>query len=401
MKILQIAPYFMPYIGGQESYVYNLSKQLVKNGHEVHIITSNYPKTKYHEELDGITIQRHDILVRPLRNPISLDFLKIKDIVNDYDVVHVHNGHSFPAMITGFLKSRKEFPLVITSHGKLKFGVSYKDFLVKIYRKTISKLLFDNCDKIIVLSKSQEDYISSFNPNAFDKIEIIPNAIDTNLFKEIDKLTPVNKTENLNLLYVGQLVKRKGLKWLIESISILKGKKIDNIKLILVGSGPDEAYFKKLVKDLKLNDLIEFKGQINDKKEVVSLYKNSDIFLLPSLSEGLPTVILEALFFGLPVIATDIPGIRDHFENYISLVPTKDNNKLAETIINLSQKDNLEQARKISKEFRNLIESKYSWSAVAEKYEIIYENILNKDQLFGKIPQDHQSEEILKINQSK
>lgn len=384
MKILQIAPYFIPYMGGQETFVYNLSKHLINNGHEVHVITSNFPNTQKCEEIDGITIERFDILMKPLRNPISLDFLKIQEKISEFDVVHLHNEHSFPAMITAYFKSKNDFPLILTNHGQLEFGSTIKDTCVKAYSKLVSKRILEQCNVVTVLSESQKKFLSSINQNIYNRIEIIPNAIDIEFLKKLDESKHVKTESEFKILYVGQLIKRKGLEWLIKSINAVRYE-YPNIKLILVGEGEDEAYFKKLVCELKLDDFIEFKGKINDQKVLVSIYKIADIFVLPSLSEGLPTVLLEALFFGLPVIATDIPGIKDHFENYVSLIPPKDSDKLAEAIINLSKKDKLEQAKKLSKEFMSLIEINYSWTAITEKYERIYEDILIQKHELNKI----------------
>ena len=88
MRILQLVPYFPPYIGGQERYVYNLSKYLVRMDHEVHIITSNFPKSEEQEIMDGITIERHKCLARPFRNPITPTFLTLGKKIKKFDVVH-------------------------------------------------------------------------------------------------------------------------------------------------------------------------------------------------------------------------------------------------------------------------------------------------------------------------
>ncbi|MCK8519863.1 glycosyltransferase, partial [Methanoculleus sp. 7T] len=77
MKILQIVPYCLPYRGGQERYVYNLSKYLVRHGHDVEIVTSNYPYTRECETSEGIRITRHRCLARPLRNPLTPAFMTL------------------------------------------------------------------------------------------------------------------------------------------------------------------------------------------------------------------------------------------------------------------------------------------------------------------------------------
>ena len=377
MKILQVAPYFFPYVGGQESYIYNLSKHLVKNGHEVHIITSNYPKSKYSEEIDSITIERNNLLLRPLRNPISPGFFNIKKLSNDFDLIHVHNLYAFSSIVTAYYKNKINCPLIFTDHGKLVFDVKHKDFVVQMYTKLIAKKILEKTDLVVVLSKHQKEYLSTISPNLANKIKIIPNAIDIELFRKLDK--NIEKVESNNsaftFLYVGQLIKRKGIGWLLKALKILE-KSNKNIKLIIVGDGEYRDYYKKLVNDLNLNQYVEFKGGINDKNKLTFLYKNCDAFVLPSLSEGLPTVILEAIYFGLPVISTDNGGIKENFGDCVIVVPPRDSIKLAQAMINLSKKDNIEDAKNLSKNFKNVIESKYSWNAVVDEYEKLYQNYL-------------------------
>lgn len=376
MKIMQIAPHFYPYVGGQESYIYNLSKNLVKNGHEVHIVTSNYPKSKISEEIEGITIERNNLLIRPLRNPISSGFFNIKKLSQNFDLIQVHNLYAFPSIVAAYYKNKIDLPLIFTDHGKLVFGQRYKDIFVRMYTQRIAKQVLEKNDLITVLSEHQKNYLGSLCPNVSEKIEIIPNAIDVELFEKLDKNIDTLETGIFTFLFVGQLIKRKGVDWLIKAIRIVKETN-NNIKLIIVGDGQHEDYFKKLVKDLNLNRYVEFKGRIDDKNKLVHIYKSSDALVLPSLSEGLPTVILEAIYFGLPVISTDNGGIKEHFNDCVVVVPPKDSVKLADAMINLSNEDNIEEAKTLSNNFKSIIETKYSWNNVAEEYAQLYQKLFD------------------------
>ena len=121
--------------------------------------------------------------------------------------------------------------------------------------------------------------------------------------------------------------------------------------------------------------LVEFKGKIDKPEILTSLYKSSDVFVLPSLSEGLPTVILEALYFQLPVIATDIPGISEYFKDYTFLVTPKDEQKLAEILLKLSDEEELIKTRKKTYMGKKLVETSYSWKSIAKEYEKLYKMI--------------------------
>lgn len=371
MRILQVAPYFPPYLGGQENYIYNLSKKLVERGHEVHVLTSNYPKTISNEIMDGISIERKNIIFRPLRNPISWGTFSVGKISDQFDVVHMHNLYAFSSLVTAYHKKKLDFPLVLTCHGKLDFGANYKDMIVNFYSEQIAYKVMENVNVITLLSSTQGKYMVSNFPKISGKIKIVPNAIDINFFEEYDTNNDLKSKTPFTFLYVGQLIKRKGLKWLIRAFKIVNHEN-SNVKLILVGDGDHRGYFERMVNDYGLNDKIDFMGRIDDKSIIADIYKTSDVFVLPSLSEGLPTVILEAMFFRLPVIATNIMGIKEHFEDYANLVPPMNDKELADAMIKMCDKNNLSNYQKKSIKFKEVIKTSYSWEYVAKQFEKIY-----------------------------
>ena len=121
-----------------------------------------------------------------------------------------------------------------------------------------------------------------------------------------------------------------------------------------------------------LEKYIFFKGQVSN-RELMQYYKAASLFVLPSLSEGMPTVILEALYFNLPVITTDIPCLRDTFKEMAIFVPPKNEDKLAAAILDKFHEDISPDNLKFNgKEF---VESNYSWSNLSKKYEEIYQKI--------------------------
>ncbi|MBC7128028.1 MAG: glycosyltransferase family 4 protein, partial [Candidatus Methanosuratus sp.] len=287
LKILEVSPYFSPYVGGQEQYVRSLGRYLVKKGHQVHVITSKYPKTSSLETIDGMTVERHTVLMRLLRNPISFGYLKIGKISENFDIVHAHNEHSFSSLICALLKENSRFPLVMTNHGQLSFGDSYKDLIEKSYYVTLCKKILSRCDKIVVLSNSDRKKIISLNHKFTSKVLLVPNAIDADRLSGIESSGSVDYTPSaFTFLYVGRIIKRKGLEWLFKAIKIIKNKG-EKIKLVLIGDGEDMHYFKNLSQSYSISDLIEFRGAVTN-SELVYYYKNSDVFVLPSLSEGLP-----------------------------------------------------------------------------------------------------------------
>ena len=381
MKILQIVPYFPPYNGGQERYVLNLSRYMVKKGHEVDIITSNYPKSKNYEKFDGINITRLKYLARPLRNPIVPGFFfENNKNFKEYDIIQTHNEHSISAIAAARFKRKYNLPLVLTCHGQLKFGNFFVNSFEKFYSKNIGKILFDISDIIVVLSESDRQYVSSFDIN-FRKIAVIPNAIDSNELEHIitDKCDleafsfDRDHEQNPKVLFVGPVIKRKGVEHLIRAIpKVIKDFKFKDILFIFTGVGDYLEEAKLLAIRLGIQKNTLFTGYIS-MECLTMFYKSSDLFVLPSFSEGLPTSILEAMFFGLPVIATDIPGVRDHFRDYALLVPPGDSESISIAISNILNNSHL--SDRLSFDGKKLIKSKYLWDTVADEYEKIYKNL--------------------------
>lgn len=379
MKILQIVPYFFPYIGGQENYVKNLCKQLIKNGHCIDLITSNFPKSNKNENYEGIQIIRYSCIFRPLRNPITPKFFFPNLEINGYDVIHTHNEHSFAAIISVLHSIVYKKPLVITCHGQLFFGNPIYDIIEKIYSRIIGKIIFSKANAIIALSTSDKKYIESFGikPN---KIHIIPNGIDPteiNAFQlsnqDIESFKVRNSiSDKFIILFVGQIIHRKGIIYLLKSIPLIVEKTDKNMLFLFVGNG--DYYHEALaqVKKLGIEKYTYFTGSVSS-KELIAFYQASNLFILPSLSEGLPTTILEAMYFNLPVISTDIPGVRDHFSNHTILVQPCNENQIADSIINILDDERL--AKKLASNGREYIVSLYTWDHIVTKYENVFRGV--------------------------
>jgi glycosyltransferase involved in cell wall biosynthesis len=377
MKILQLAPYFHPYKGGQEKYIYNLSKHLVKIGHEVHVVTADFPKSQECEVLDGIIIERHNCLIRPLRNPITPDFLKMENQLKKYDIVHTHNEHSFAAMVAAYFRTRINVPLVLTCHGRLEFGTVLNDELVKIYDFYIGRKIFEIADVICANSIMDRDYLSSFDPNLYKKIKLLSNAIDPDVLRNLEGICLQSEAlfqhDSKIILFVGRLIKRKGIEWLIKAMDIIVNREKRNDALaILIGTGEDKSHFENLVMKYNLESHIALLGELSD-QELIYFYKKSHIFVLPSLSEVCPTVILEAMYFGLPVVATKIPGIEDHFSSSALLIPPKDEIALAKALIHLLDNDIL--SEKMGFQGMKLVNERYTWDKISMLYDDIYKNL--------------------------
>ena len=220
-------------------------------------------------------------------------------------------------------------------------------------------------DKIIVTL----DCVRKFLPEEFqNKIVKIPIGVDTTYFTPAETLP-----DNNNILFLAYLVKRKGLEYLIKAIEIIK-KRIPDVRLNVVGDGPDKDFFIKLTSGLKLENNVFFAGNANH-KDTVHYFRKSQIYVLPSLCEPFGMSVLEAMSCGLPVIATDAGGIPEVMgaKNKEYLTPPRDPEKLADKIIGLLL--NYDKCREAGKDNREYAVRNYDWRLVSAKYNSLYDEI--------------------------
>jgi glycosyltransferase involved in cell wall biosynthesis len=360
-------------------YVLQLSKKLNEDGNDVTVYTSNHANISKHEKIDGIDIFRFKMLFNPLNNPICPGFFAIMKNLNDFDIINVHNEHGFVTFVSCLLNLYVKKPIVLTCHGQLIFGNVLKDSFEKIYNMTIGKLLFKMVDTIIANSEGDKEYIISLGIDP-SKIIVLSNAInmehmDKVYKREIDaiKISQVKNKDKDIILFVGQVIKRKGIDYLLRSFSEVK-KINSNAFLYIIGDGYYRKDAELFAKKLNVGEHVSFFGRVSESKLIAS-YNSSSIFVLPSLSEVCPTVILEAMYSGLPVITTDIPGINDHFRHFAEIVPARNDKELAKAIIKLLNDKNLR--HDMGKKGKDLVKEKYTWDVVSKLYLDVYSKIFN------------------------
>jgi glycosyltransferase involved in cell wall biosynthesis len=378
MHIIQIAPYYPPYMGGQEKYVYDLSRELVRMGHRVTVLTSDVPAGGQPEIRNGVSIRRFHCWMRPLRNPILPGLFFSPHIPADADILHTHNIHSFSSNVAACLRTRKKLPLVLTSHGRLVFGSRFADAAVRIYTRTVGKATVRAADRVIALTPSEKERIAADAGIAAGKIEVVPLGIDLD---EWDRRRASLSARDRPAAFAGrrvilvatQLIRRKGIQYLIQAMSRVAREQPD-VLLAIAGRGVDEADLKKQVAGLGLKQSVLFCGYL-DPGQLAAAYQSASLFVLPSLGEGQPPCIMEAWVFSKPVIATRIEGVRDAFAEAAVLVEPADPPALAGAILAVLGDENL--ARDLGRKGRTLVET-FTLERVAASMVEIYANVLRE-----------------------
>jgi glycosyltransferase involved in cell wall biosynthesis len=375
MRICQITSASFPPEEGIGNYVYGLSTQLIKKGHTVTIITRGSRGKKHHELVDNIEIIRVPFLpIYPLYMRIHSFFVNnlFKSLESKFDIVHIHSPLS-PIVQT-------KLPVMATIHTPMKTDTQASYNENKNLRTTIWKLsgrfisypleikLIKRANVITVVANSVAQELQEY-PSENKKIIVMGNGIDNTLFKPVGK-----KSEKKYILFTGRLSYRKGLFDLIECGKYIC-EKYPDVTFIITGSGILSDTLRERINELGLADQFKFLGFVT-REELITLYQNATLYVLPSHYEGLPTVLLEAMSCGLPVIATAVSGNLDvitHGKNGI-LVPPKSPEKIAEAISSLLDDEQLR--KNLGENARKTIEENYTWDIISNNYLKYYKTLI-------------------------
>lgn len=312
-----------------------------ENGHEVFLISGpgekiDNDKFCHIPSNSNFEMKNVNKLLKILNN--SCNFFinltkKIKDISPDV-IVAVGSASVYLNFLLGIFFSKFfDIPLIAEWRGS--------DLLLKNsrWRIFIKKLILDKSTINIVRSKEMFNKASKLVPNT--NIKILPGkGVDINKFKP-DHSLKENKNKKIKILFVGRLHQIKGLNYLIKAFSYLN-QKYASSRLIIVGDGEIKDDLIVLARKKGCLDDVEFVGEVNHDR-LHKYYQKSDIFVLPSLSEGLSNVLMEAMACGLPVVTTNVGGnpelIKDKKGGF--LVKPKEVNEISKAIQELIEKPKL------------------------------------------------------------
>jgi len=363
MKIAQVSCVYPPYKGGIGKIAADLTSNLLARGHQVTVFT---PLFKF----DDAKSEKHVKRLKPFLKLGNGSFLpQIFFNLNKYDIVYLHYPFFGSAEIVFLCKVlfRREFKLVVHYHmdttelGFFKKVFSLPSFFIKKYLFRVADLIV--CASVDYIKASQ---ISDIYSKMSSKFIEIPFSID------IDRFTPKEKynDENINISFVGGMDKAhnfKGIDILLSAFAKIEQK---NIRLNLIGNGELIQGYRQLAKNLNIENKVIFFSKIND-DEKISKYQETDIFVLPSTNshEAFGIVLLEAMSCGVPVIASDLPGVRKVFENKRQglLIEPKNVDDLKEKLEELIF--DKEKRKTMGSEARILVENRYDAKKLDKKIE--------------------------------
>ena len=328
MKILHVIPVFNPpeLYGGSQQIVWQVSKELIKKGHEVHIYTSDVKRSdlskrteKTKEKIEGINIVRFQnissFLAEKLRFIITPDMKQaLERSVHNFDIIHVHEARSYQHICVYQVLKKRNIPYVIQVHGSLRDN---KSIARRVYDLIFNKEILHSASNVIAISPAEIEQYKSFSVNE-DKIALIPNGIELSQYRslpqkgEFYKKFKIEKNKKI-FLYIGRIHRSKGIDFLIKGYkSFLSQSQPQDT--ILVIAGLDDGYLKKAIslsKSLDISEKILFPGYLTETEKIEAYVDSSMIFCLEQNNVYL-LVPLEAAVCKSPVVVADT--------NYISNV---------------------------------------------------------------------------------
>ncbi len=200
-------------------------------------------------------------------------------------------------------------------------------------KKQKIKKLIKECDRLLVLGEEWERRILTIEPAT--KTEIIKNTV------KIPAETVKWNEEKFKVLFLGVLIKRKGVEDLLEAIKVLKDTdSIGKLFFVVAGTGEEEETLKKKADELGIAAYVDFVGWTSGEKKV-KLFKECQAMVLPSYNEGLPVAVLEAISYGMPVVATDVGDMKAAVKNGYNgfLITPGDCESLADSLFKLNDED--------------------------------------------------------------
>lgn len=370
MKIVILIARFPPsYLGGAEIAVYNLAKQLSKLKHEVHVITMSDPNSPDENTQDDFYLHRIKTIEIPLlRNIVfsirSLYLMKtIKPHVVHSQTISIHNA-GLPAFLA---KKILKIPYIVWGRGS--------DIYLYRHEKQFKRIILKNSNAAIALTDDMKEAMQ----NIWNMpICVIPNGIDLEKFNTLRKSkthsTKIAESDDKVILFVGRLHPIKGLSYLIEAMKIIH-QRYPKSRLLIVGDGDERDYLNMIVKNSNLNECVTFIGKVPN-KSIPEYMALADILVLPSLSEGFPVVILEAMACGLPIVATKIRGNQEIIKDWDNgfLVEPRNSKNITEKVLLLLKDDKL---RQIIAGKNIEVAKRYSWESVARRVEEIYFGVVS------------------------
>jgi glycosyltransferase involved in cell wall biosynthesis len=300
MRIAFVTPRYPPLIGGVEKHVERIAQRALARGHQVRVLTQNVEGDLPDRELlDSVPVQRLPLLFRSEHYAISPQLAAaLRGATRWADVIHTHNYHGLPAAIAaGF----RPATMVFTPHYHGTAATPFRRALHKPYR-LVGAATMRRARRVICVSRREAELLTGDFPWSADRVSVIHNGVDVD---EIRAARPF-PVDGRVLLSAGRLEAYKGVDRTIRALADLGAE----WSLRITGDGPARPELEALTRSLKLDDRVEFLGQVS-LTDLHRWFRTASAYVTMSRIEAMPLTPLEVLAAGVPVVASTIDAHRE------------------------------------------------------------------------------------------
>lgn len=379
-------------IGGLARVVAELSKQIVKQGWEVHVVTADHPGTPEHQVDNGIHVHRvksqtdwtPDFLSWVARlNYGLLQYAIDLHSQTPFDIIHAHDW--MVADAAWVLKQGFKVPIVSTMHATEQGRMHGLHNDLQRYISQIEWRLTFESWRVVVNSKHMLSELQNQFKVPADKIAVIPNGIDPDVFDfEFDPGPLRRQYASPNdqiVLFVGRMVREKGVQVLLQAAQSILGA-APGTQFLMVGTGYYLDELKWMAAHLNVSQNVHFLGYVSD-PDLLRLYKIADVVVTPSLYEPFGIVALEGMAAQVPVVTSDTGGLTDFVEHMQTGITTYtgDAGSLAWGILEVLRNKDL--AERLRRDAYDKVKHIYNWKVIAKRTLEVYDAVLAEAQAAG------------------
>ncbi|RJR26538.1 MAG: glycosyltransferase family 4 protein [Desulfobacteraceae bacterium] len=379
-------------------FVYELSKRLTKS-FEVHVLTPAFPGAKEFEIMDDIKVHRFHYFFKNFeklvglggiisvlrKNPffyfqvpsfLLLAYLHLKKSVKliQPDIIHAH--WIFPqGFLSSLLKRPNDIPYLLTVHGGDIFGLQGSVW------KVIKRRALSGAAGVTVVSKAiKKEILDTIEPSL--EIKVLSMGVDSTLFHPDQRDHSIKEQYNISgpfLLFVGRLVEKKGVRYLLEAMPRVL-REFPDTKLMIIGEGPLGSPLKRFAANLNILKHVIFTGAMSH-RELPKYFATADVFICPSVTvkgkdaEGLGMVVLEAIFSGCMPIVSSYPAMVDLIKDRQTGILTREKapEDLADKIIEMLK--DTTRRKEIAIQGRKTLRTQFEWEVISNNYIELLKNI--------------------------
>jgi len=355
--ILHVVSRFPPSTGGMQNLVYGAVRQLQKHNYNVKVITTRAKNSERYLKTKGVeryyALKFGNIILSP-----TAFFAGMRD---KYDIVHLHLGLGMLPEFQYIACKLKKVPYVVHIH-IAPYKSTRAGVFLPLYMPIFKKIVRD-AYAVLVYTKDYANLMSTMCHVSKNKIMIAPPGIDDIFFEHNVK----NIKRKDDLLWVGRLCKQKNLPLLITAYKLIV-KKIPEIKLHIVGDGPDRYNLEQMVMAHELTGRVIIHGKLSQ-TETRELMKKNSLLIMTSEIESFGLVLVEAMSQGMPVVATNILSVRQVITKKTGILSPSEPKKFAKIVVSLLNNKNMIKKMRTAA----IAEAqKYRWKTVVKNYEKLY-----------------------------